>query len=104
VYEYLIAEALKRREVFNNLNSYLQKLKVVILKVDPKAEVYLFGSVAEKKHTYSSDIDILVITEENRLKVLNKIVEEGLANLFEVHIRKPREAGWYKRLTKLVKI
>ena len=102
--EYLVAEALSRREIFNHLSRHLEKLKEAVLKVDPKAGVYLFGSVADGTHTYSSDIDILVITREKRLKILSKIVEEGFVDPFEIHVRKPEEAAWYKRMVRLVRI
>jgi len=45
--EHLVSEALRRRELFNRLSVFLKRLKEIVLGVDPKAEVYLFGSVAE---------------------------------------------------------
>jgi len=60
----------RRREIFNNLGTYLEKLKEIVLRVDPKAEVYLFGSIAERRHNCSSDVDILVVTEEDKLRIL----------------------------------
>ena len=102
--KHIIMDALERRKIHNNLGNYLEKIKMLILKVDPKAEIYLFGSVAEKKHTYSSDVDILVVTEENKLKILNELVKEEFTNFFEIHIKKPEEIGWYKKMAKLIRI
>jgi len=104
VYEYLVAEAMRRREIFDNLPTYLRRLKEIALKVDPEAEIYLFGSVADGRHTYSSDIDILIITEKDRLEMLRALVKEEFTNFFEIHVRKPREAIWYKRMANLVRI
>jgi predicted nucleotidyltransferase/regulator of replication initiation timing len=69
----LVEEALRRRAIFDNLEKYLARLKEVVQGVDPDAEVYLFGSVAEKRHGYSSDIDILIITEKERIEVLEAL-------------------------------
>jgi predicted nucleotidyltransferase len=102
--EHLVKDALRRREIFSNLGMYLERLKEIVLRVDPKAEVYLFGSVAEGKHNYSSDVDILVVTEEDKLRILEAIAKEEFAKIFEIHVRKPGETAWYKKMTKLVKI
>ena len=104
MYDFLIADALRRREIFDNLPSYLRRLKMLVLKVDPKAEVYLFGSVAEGRHTYSSDIDVLIITEKDKWEILKPLVKEEFTSFFDIHIRKPEEAGWYRRMTKLTRI
>jgi len=39
-----------------------------VRKIDPSAEVYLFGSTATGKYTGASDIDILVITNNMNKK------------------------------------
>lgn len=104
MYEHLVEDAMKRREVFENLASYLRRLKSIVLKVDPKAEVYLFGSVVEGGYTYSSDIDILIVTKKDRLEILEMLVKEEFTGFFELHIRKPEEAAWYRRMAKLKKI
>jgi len=104
MYDYLIAEALERRKILQNLNVYLEKLKEAVLKVDPQAELYIFGSVAENRYNYSSDIDVLVVSEADRLKVLEALAEEDFMKVFDVHVRRPRDASWYKRMTKLIRI
>jgi len=104
VYDFLIADALRRREIFDNLPSYLRRLKMLVLKVDPRAELYLFGSVAEGRHTYSSDIDVLIITEKDRWEILKTLVKEEFTSFFDIHVRKPEEARWYRRMAKLTRI
>ncbi|WP_243676263.1 nucleotidyltransferase domain-containing protein [Vulcanisaeta distributa] len=59
---YLIEDARRRQDVFRNLDKYLRIIKEVVRSIDPDAEVYLFGSVAENRYVLSSDIDVLVIT------------------------------------------
>jgi len=104
MYDYLVTEALERRKIFQNLTIYLRKLKELVLEVDPHAEIYLFGSVAENRYNYSSDIDILVISEADRLKVLRALAKEDFTKVFQIHVRRPKEINWYKRMTRLVRI
>jgi predicted nucleotidyltransferase len=54
----------------------------VVLKVDSPAEICLFGSVAGNRYDYSSDIDVLVVYEVDRLKSLS------------VGGRRPSEGVW----------
>jgi hypothetical protein len=53
--EILVKTALKKLEVFKNLAKNLEIIKGPVLKLDPAAETYIFGSVAENKNNYSSD-------------------------------------------------
>ncbi len=69
----LVEVALKRRRVFEKLPEYLRIIKDTVCKLDSKAEVYMFGSVAEKNYNYSSDIDILIITEAHPAHVLSEL-------------------------------
>ena len=39
--KHIIMDALERRKIHDNLGSYLEKIKMLILKVDPKAEIYI---------------------------------------------------------------
>lgn len=72
--------------------------------MDPEAEVYLFGSVAEEKHTYSSDIDVLVITERRAEEVLPRLWEIGVEDPFEVHVRPRSMLDLYMARGRLIKI
>ena len=53
---------------------YFEKMKETMLKVDPNAEVYLFGSVAERKHNY---VDILIVLDNNYIIEDHRSNSEG---------------------------
>jgi len=46
--------------------------------MDPHAEAYLFGSVAENRHTYSSDLDVLILTRTEPAKVHVELWKAGV--------------------------
>jgi len=94
-HEIIIEMAIKRREVFNNLNEYLQTIKEVVKKIDDKAELYLFGSVAEKRYAYSSDIDVLILTVAEPARVHLELWKAGIRDPFEVHVQSPEKAKLY---------
>lgn len=64
--ELLIEKAEERKKVFKNLKTYIKRIVEVTRKLDPSAEIYLFGNVAEGKHFLSSDVDILIATNTPR--------------------------------------
>lgn len=103
-HEILVKTALKRQEAFRNLKKHLQTIKKTIKKLDVNAEAYLFGSVAEKEHNYSSDIDILIITKLKPAKIHAELWKAGIKEPFEIHVQPPEKAHFYKRKAKLVKI
>ena len=103
-YEILVKTALKRQEVFRNLEEYLKTIKKTVRKLDPEAETFMFGSVAEKKHNYSSDIDILIITKLKPAKIHAELWKAGIKEPFEIHVQSREKAQFYKRKIKLVKI
>jgi uncharacterized protein len=100
----LVEEALKRQDAFHSLPRYLQTIKKTALKLDPEAEVYLFGSVAENKHNYSSDIDILIVTRTHPGQVLAEMWKAGIEEPFEIHVHTSEEAEFFRRNAKLVKV
>lgn len=100
----MIERALRRQEVFKNLNHYLRIIKDIVLRIDPNAEVFLFGSVAEGTYTYSSDVDVLIVTGANSAEVLRALWEAGIKDPFEIHVQTPERAEEYRRRAKLVKI
>ncbi|GBC69064.1 hypothetical protein HRbin01_00755 [archaeon HR01] len=102
--EFLVKEARRRAEVFRNLRHYLERLADVIARLDPSAEVYLFGSVAENRHLLSSDIDILVVSEKKPGEVLAELWRKGFGDPFEVHVVAADALEDYRRRTTLVKI
>jgi len=102
--EVLLKRALERREVFRNLEKHIQTIKEIVSKIDPKAEVYIFGSAANNKHTYSSDIDTLIITVAQPARVHVELWKAGIKEPFEIHVQPPERADLYRRRAKLVKM
>jgi predicted nucleotidyltransferase len=103
-HEILVRNAHKRREAFKNLAEHLKTIKETIHRLDPKAEIYMFGSVAEKKHNYSSDIDILIITKLPPANVHSELWKAGIKDPFEIHVHTPEEASFFLKRTTLVKV
>ncbi|MCX8201449.1 MAG: nucleotidyltransferase domain-containing protein [Candidatus Caldarchaeum sp.] len=99
-----MSEALRRREIFENLEKYLTKIKQTVEAVDQKAEIYLFGSVAEGTHTYSSDIDILVVTRIEPAAIHAELWKAGITTPFEIHVQPPEKAKQYLSNTKAKRI
>ena len=82
-HELLVKEALRRQEIFKNLDKYLRIIKSTVEELDENAEVYLFGSVAEGKHLYSSDIDVLVVTVLDLAVVISELWKRDIKDPFE---------------------
>ena len=102
--ELLVKEAKRRAEVFRNLNRYLRILASVVEQIVDKAEIYLFGSVAEGRHLLSSDIDVLVVTDKPPAEVLKKLWEAGIKDPFEIHVATKEHLKLYKAKAKLTRI
>jgi len=102
--ELILKYAIKRREAFKNLNGYLARIKKVVKNIDPQAEIYLFGSVAEGNYILSSDIDILIITDKPREKIVTELWKNGISDPFEIHIYTVEYLDLFKKRAKLVKI
>ena len=86
------------------MENYLRKINEIVSRIDSRAEVYLFGSVAEGKQTYSSDIDILIITNMEASKILMELWRNGIKDPFEIHIQPPENLLLYKKRCKLLRI
>ena len=102
--EIIIKAAIKRREIFKNLEKHLHVIKEVITKLDHDAEVYLFGSVAENRYNYSSDIDVLIVTKVESSKVFFELWKSGIKEPFEIHVHPHDKAKLFGVRTKLIKI
>jgi len=100
----LVKLAKHRVEVFRNLKHYLKVIVEAVKEIDEKAEVYLFGSITEGTYTLSSDVDVLVVTDQPPEKILVKLWERGIKDPFEVHVIKRETLDLYKRRSKLVKV
>lgn len=99
----------KVQPYFDNYEFYAKQIKQAFVRVLGKVEVYIFGSILEKKHSpYHSDIDILVVSPKtprfasDRAAVKHKVFQElGFLDPFEAHLATPEEyAGWYRHLIK----
>ncbi len=100
-----LREARRRREIFDNLNTHLHRLAEALRRLDPRCEVYLFGSVAEGRHTYSSDIDVLVVSDVlGPGEALAALWEEGFGDPFEVHVVDRAAAEAYRRRAHLIPV
>ena len=102
--ELLIEEARRRAEIFRSLDRYLKIIAEIVSILDEKAEVYLFGSVAEGKHLLSSDIDILIVTNTPPSKVLAELWNKDIKEPFEIHVTTKDKSEIYKRKAKLIKL
>ncbi len=100
----LVREARRRRRVFEELDEYLERIVRAVRKADPRAEVYLFGSVADGSYTYSSDIDVLVVTHEKPEKIIALLWEHGIEDPFEIHVVGPESIHRYKARSRLIKV
>ncbi|MGC9180114.1 MAG: nucleotidyltransferase domain-containing protein [Vulcanisaeta sp.] len=98
-YDPVIEDARRRQDVFKNLDKYLRIIKEVVRSIDPDAEVYLFGSVAENRYALSSDIDVLIITNADPGIILEKLWRAGIGPPFEVHVRMPNKLVYYERFS-----
>jgi predicted nucleotidyltransferase len=84
---------------------YLERIVKVVKKIDPYAEVYLFGSVVEGKYLLlSSDIDILVVTSSPPGNLLAELWASGLRDLFEIHVVNLEVLEVYKKRSKLIRV
>ncbi len=78
----------------------LETIKKNVIELDPKAEIFIFGSVAEKKYNYSSDIDIIIVTKLNSTKVHLELWKAGIRDPFEIHVHPSEKASLYKKWIK----
>ena len=99
----LVEVALQRQEAFKNLPKYLEIIKKIAHRIDPKAKIYLFGSATTEEHNFSSDIDILIITKAAPAKVLSELARAGITDPFEIHVHTSKEADLFKKTTRLIR-
>ena len=95
--------AIKRREILRNPRQHLEAIKETVDKLDPYAKIYLFGSFAENLYTYSSDIDVLIVTKEEPARIHLELWKKGVREPFEIHVQPPENIDFYRRAG-LVKI
>ena len=95
----------QHRPDIHYLRNYLEvakRVKDIVHLIDPNARVYVFGSVVRGDYTASSDIDLLVVTPNTKLKydVMVAVYKEVEAPV-ELHVTTPKDfERWYKRFIK----
>jgi predicted nucleotidyltransferase len=101
-HEILVKTALRRREAFKRLAENLDVIKRAVHKLDPEAEI--FGSVAENRYNYSSDIDVLIITRIHPATVHFELWKAGVKDPFEVHVHPPEKLAFYEKRATFIKV
>ncbi|MGC8981897.1 MAG: nucleotidyltransferase domain-containing protein [Minisyncoccia bacterium] len=105
----LLLEIKKNYEkYFKNPIYYARKIKNKAKKLLGKdTKIYLFGSIVRKNFTYSSDIDILIVSKrlknlKNRSRLRLKLLEDiGEDSPFEIHLSTPEiYENFYKKFIK----
>lgn len=102
--EMRVSETFRKRKIWDNLQSELNKLVKVVKNMDKDSQIYLFGSALTGKHNLASDIDILVVTRVPYGEMLFDLTENGFEYPFEIHVRTPEEAEIYLSMIHEMKI
>ncbi len=92
----------KRKKIFDNVDYYINKLANLIKNEDKNSEIYLFGSVLGGNYNMSSDIDILIVTDEKE-KIMKLLWDNDYDEPFEFHIKYQNEAKKYFEHIKKIK-
>lgn len=66
----------------NNSKSILKEIKRIVIKIDPSAKIYLYGSRVRGKANKESDWDLLILL--NKEKITPKIEKEITYPLFDL--------------------
>lgn len=98
----------KKEMYFRNYKSYCQEIKKIAKCSLKEVRVLVFGSVVKDKHTPSSDIDVLIISNnlpeefEEREKVKTNIKSKiDPFSPFQLHLATPKEfKEWYENFLK----
>ncbi len=105
--DFVIENWRENRKYFENYMDYARVIKRVVRRELDDAEVFVFGSVVEGKHTPASDIDILVVSEKmparqsERARLRAMVFREiDFFAPFEIHLVNPEEFEWYRRFVK----
>ncbi len=90
-----VNETVRKRKIWENLQSEINRLVKVVKSTDKDAKVYLFGSALTGRHNMASDIDILVVTDVPYGEMLFSLTEKGFEHPFEIHVRTSKESETY---------
>ena len=96
---------IKRRDYLMNYEQVGKTIKNICLKYDRKARVILFGSTVRGDWNGNSDIDLLIVIEEQAAK--DKIIVDVYREIeapVELHFSSEETlANWYMRLIDVYK-
>jgi predicted nucleotidyltransferase len=107
-FEFLLERKQRRDQFLKNIDYYLNLIKERIKNnLGEETEIYLFGSYLTGNFGPDSDVDILVVTENEidqreKSKVLSEILEDfDVYHPFEIHFAsKSQFENWYKKFLK----
>jgi len=109
-FEIYIKFGMKNLNKLRNYKSVANKVKKIFEKRLGKIDVYVFGSLIEGKPTALSDIDVLVVTEDDvsreEIYMLKTEAYKTIEAPMELHVVSSKDfENWYKRfITKMEKI
>lgn len=101
----------ERKEILNNIDEYLRKIKKAVKEKDPEAKVVVFGSFVRGNFRPDSDIDILIISEKygdnpRKYAELVNYIRDKIQHysLFEFHVVTTKTyESWYKKFIDVYK-
>jgi predicted nucleotidyltransferase len=107
-FEFLLERKQKREHFLENIDYYLNLIKERAKNnLGEETKIYLFGSYLTKNFGPNSDIDILVVTENEidqreKSRVLSEILKDfDVYHPFEIHFAsKSQFENWYKKFLK----
>jgi len=102
----LLEEKKEREKYFKDPEKYAKRIKKKAKKILKSVKVFLFGSIVRGDFLFSSDIDLLVVSdnfkESERGKIISQLLNEaGFFSPFQIHLVKKGDfEKWYKNFIK----
>ncbi|OQX79144.1 MAG: hypothetical protein B6D56_07585 [Candidatus Omnitrophica bacterium 4484_70.1] len=98
----------EKRKYFENYKIYCKRIKEIAESILGEVKVLVFGSVIKNKHQPTSDIDVLIISEnlpqnfDERARIRTEIKSKiAPFSPFQIHLSTPEEFdNWYKNFLK----
>jgi predicted nucleotidyltransferase len=106
----LLEEKKENEKYFKESEKYVKKIKRKAKEILKGARVFLFDSIVRGDFLLSSDIDVLVVSdnfkESERGKIISQLLNEvGFFSPFQIHLVKTKDfKNWYKKFIKKEKI
>ncbi|WP_054842886.1 nucleotidyltransferase domain-containing protein [Vulcanisaeta distributa] len=103
-----------RDRILSNIDYYLDRIKDVVLRLDPNAELMLIGSYVRGNFKPDSDVDVLIISDvygddphkyvELIMNIIKEVGDEALM-VFEFHVVSRRAYNeWYSKFIDIYRI